>query len=271
MNEIFIRLNDANSYLTLFLVLVRLAGFFQVLPVFGSSAIPPIVKIMISVVLGVFLLLFLKIPAYNLNNTSWLLFGVLVVKELAIGVFFGLALRIVFFGLLYAMDIVSSMLGLSYASLFDPLEAENSIVLGAIIDVLALLFFLSLNLHHQVIQLMFDSFQWVSPVTLDLQKISYLAVSKFLSQIFLLGLSFAMPLLVSSILVNLSLGFLNRSVPQFNVFLIGSSLVIILGFLILALSLPIFLQTFIEFWNKNFEEAMTILRALGNGAASATP
>jgi len=264
MDDLFYNLGKITNYWPFFLVLLRLGGFFQTVPIFGSAAIPQSVKIFISIIFAVFLFQFYKLPNFGVTNYSILEFFVLAVKEILLGALLGLALRVVFFGVLYAMDIASSMVGLSYASLFDPVESQNSLVLGSLVEILALLFFISLNLHHQLIQVIFQTFEVINPIQLSFQKLSYLAVTDFLSSIFLLGLGFAMPMVVSSILLNLVLGFLNRSVPQFNVFLVGTSLVVLFAFILIWLSLPIFLETFVQQWYIQMNALKVLIESLSN-------
>jgi flagellar biosynthetic protein FliR len=63
-----------------------------------------------------------------------------------------------------------------------------------------------------------------------------------IGSVFVLGIKLAAPVMVSLLAINVVLGIMARSFPQMNVFMLSMPLHIGIGFLILGLSLPVFLH-----------------------------
>ncbi len=61
------------------------------------------------------------------------------------------------------------------------------------------------------------------------------------SEIFIVALKIAAPVMISLLMISVAMGVLARTVPQMNVFLIGFPVQITVGSLVLVSSLPLFL------------------------------
>ncbi|MBL0691936.1 MAG: flagellar biosynthetic protein FliR [SAR324 cluster bacterium] len=262
MNSLFFQLADIQGYLGFFLLLLRMGGFFQTMPIFGQGAIPFIVKLFISIVLSIFFYKFYELPNFDFSLLNILDFGILGIKEVLLGVLLGILLRVVFYAVLYAADLISNMIGFSYASFFNPQDNQPSVIIGIFLELVAVLLFLSFGLHHFLVSFIYNSYLLVPPLSFGLSNFSYMAATSFISQIFLLGLSFAGPMVAGAIILNLSLGFANRSVPQMNVFLVGTALLIFLSLAFLAISMPFFAEAFRSGWFKTVDMINDILPLL---------
>lgn len=236
------------NYLVFFLVLLRLAGFMQTVPLFGSGAVPILVRLFFSIVLAVFFFNFYPPPAVEFSLLNALDFLLIAVAEIFLGVLLGLLLRVVFFAVLSAADIISNMIGFSYASFLNPQDNQPSATLGVFLELFAVLIFLAMDFHHFLVEFMYQSYALLPVFEYNIRQFSYISVTNFANQIFILGLVFASPMIASSVILNLSLGFANRSVPQMNVFLVGTSLLVGLSIVFLAISMPFFGEAFYNAW-----------------------
>ncbi|HKL24784.1 MAG TPA: flagellar biosynthetic protein FliR, partial [Desulfuromonadales bacterium] len=104
-------------------------------------------------------------------------------------------------------------------------------------NVLAILIFLSLDIHHIFLRALVYSYEVLPPGQLDLAggAIPYLMV--LAGNMFVLGVKFSAPVLAVLLLSGLVLGILSRVFPQLNVFMLSFPLNIGLAFLTIGLTL----------------------------------
>jgi flagellar biosynthetic protein FliR len=99
-----------------------------------------------------------------------------------------------------------------------------------------------MNGHHYMLTGLMDSYQWLPLSNEIFSRIMSGGVTEFLtrtfSNTFLLALQVSAPLVVAMFLTDLGLGFLTKTAPQFNIFVIGIPLKIIVGLILLILLLP---------------------------------
>jgi flagellar biosynthetic protein FliR len=67
-----------------------------------------------------------------------------------------------------------------------------------------------------------------------------------MQQVFMLGLRMVIPFYCSLLLADIGLGFLARTVPQMNIFVLGMPLKMGLGFIVLTMVLPLLVDTLQE-------------------------
>jgi flagellar biosynthetic protein FliR len=67
-------------------------------------------------------------------------------------------------------------------------------------------------------------------------------ISNF-SEVFELSFKVAMPVMVTIFIANVTLGFLAKTVPQMNVFVVGMPMKVAIGMVLLTLTAPLFVKT----------------------------
>ncbi|MNI69408.1 Flagellar biosynthetic protein FliR [compost metagenome] len=140
-------------------------------------------------------------------------------------------------------------------------------ILGNFNYLIATLLFLSINGHHYLLDAIIRSYNWI-PLSNELfQKIYNGNVSEFLittfSQSFMLAFQMAAPLIVALFLTDVALGFLARTAPQFNVFVIGIPLKIIVGLVVLLLLVSSFVYAFQHLFEFMFKSLQNLLGVIG--------
>jgi flagellar biosynthetic protein FliR len=234
----FLSLNE----FTLFtLVLGRVAGIFSSLPLFGGERVPMNIRVVLTLAMTLVCFPILKLSAQTLPSDFPSLF-LIVVAETLIGFTLGIVAKSVFGAVEFCGQIVGMQMGFSMASLFDPAMGQQQLM-SLFQSLLAMLLFLTLGAHHVFIRAMVESYALI-PVGgwhVSGELIAFLVATT--SGIFLLGVKLAAPVMVALLATSVVLGVMARSFPQMNIFMISMPLNIAVGFMVLGLSLLVFLHT----------------------------
>lgn len=215
--------------------LLRIGAVMMSAPVLGAQFVPARVRLLLAVAMT--LALFPVLPAppvLAVFSAPWFL---AVAQQLVVGVAMGFALQLVFEAVLVGGELASYGMGLSFATLADPLNGEDISALSQLFLVLATLLFLALDGHHVLILAMADSYRTL-PVGQGLPPDLPMKLVQFAGQTFSGGLAIALPAVIALLVVNLSFGFVSRAAPSLNLFSIGFPLTLLFGLVVLALTLP---------------------------------
>jgi flagellar biosynthesis protein FliR len=234
----FISLGD----FTLFtLVLGRLAGIFSALPLFGGSRVP--LKIRVVAILAMTMTCFpiLHLKAGGLPGDILSLF-ILIIAEVMIGVTLGFVAKAVFGAVEFCGQLVGMQMGFSMSTMFDPTMGQIPLM-SLFQSLLAMLLFLSLGAHHMFIRAMVDSYALIPIGGWHMSSSLITFLTTVTTGVFILGVKLAAPVMVALLATTVILGVMARSFPQMNVFIISMPVNIGVGFVILGLSLLVFLKT----------------------------
>lgn len=210
---------------------VRTLAMLTASPVVGEEVTPVTVRILLSLVLAV-IMLPLTTGAAVIDPFS--MQGVLAtIEQAVIGGVLGLAFHfsMAVVGVLGFM--VSSQMGFSMAVMNDPVNGQSSDVVSALLSVLAMIVFFSIDGHLVLAGVIGGSFRaW--PLghgygPLLLQTVAYNA-----AWIFSAAMLLALPIVFSTLVVQLGFGFLNRVAPSLNLFALGFSVITLFGLLMLG-------------------------------------
>jgi len=81
----------------------------------------------------------------------------------------------------------------------------------------------------------------------------------WIAEVFQGALLIALPAVAAILLVNLAFGVMTRAAPQINIFAVGFPITIIAGFIMIMLSLPVFLPQFAALLEAGFLQMLVIL------------
>ena len=216
---------------TLFLVMLRCAGFVISAPIFGHRSVPGPVKAGLIAVLSI-----------TLGNGVAVAVGaqpmlLAAPVELAIGVGLGLTMAAGCAVVDAASRLLSIQMGLSLGAVFDPVGGEASTPFEPLFAVLAGLLFLALNLHQAVVRILAESFTAL-PIGGALPSGLFGALASLIAIALELAIKVAMPLALVLLLVELAVALVSRAIPQVNVFFLGLPLKILAGIALVAVALP---------------------------------
>jgi flagellar biosynthesis protein FliR len=128
---------------------------------------------------------------------------------------------------------MSISMGLGVASVFNPQFGETLGPLSLFYSLMGMGLFFVLDIHHYFIEAIVRSF--------DMGALQYNGVFEAIMKInaifFPLAFKIAAPIFLVQVLVNLSMGFLSKAMPQANIFFVSFPLLIGAGIIFMALSL----------------------------------
>ena len=214
------------------------------LPGYGEPLVPPRVRLLLALLISVLVtpLVAESLPAMP---ASALILGLLVVGEALVGFFLGSIARIFMATLMTAGMIIAYMSALANALTNDPSAAQQGSIAGTFLHLVALMLIFALDLHHQLLLAVVDSYQLFEPgQPLPVGDFSEM-LSRVVAKIFLLAVQIAAPFIAVGMTFYLGVGLLARLMPQIQVFFVAMPVQVALGITMLGLAVPIVLSWFI--------------------------
>lgn len=197
----------------------RITAFMAASPLWGHSSVPNRVKVGLAALVSVVIAPLLP-PLPDIPVVSWAGVGILA-EQMLIGVAMGLVMRVTFAAVQATGEFIGLQMGLAFATFFDPNSGTNMVVLSRILYIISLLMFLAFNGHLIVLEILATSFVTL-PIGLGgFNPGAFEMLARYGSTIYVSGMLLALPLVGSLLVINLTLGILNRSAPQLTVFNIG--------------------------------------------------
>ena len=219
------------------LVFVRCSAMLLVSPMFGAQNSPLQVRIFTTLAIAGALTCALK-PAIGPVPSEMYLFVASVLKELLAGLLIGTFMSLVLLAAQMAGAIIDMDMGLSLSQEFSPLTGVSVTVVSQFKYMLALVLFLSMNCHHQMILAFARSYETMPALTYDSIPAVRSGIVSLVGSLSLLALQMAAPVIAVSMIVDAGLGMVNKAVPQIQAMLVGLPAKMILGMLALSLGLP---------------------------------
>ncbi len=230
-----------NTVIAFLLVMFRIAGMLVSAPLFSMRSIPPQAKIGLAFTIA--LILFPLHSANLVVPKDLIQFSVMAIQETMIGLLLGFVASLVFTAVQMAGEYISVQMGLSIASVLDPVTQTQTPVLGQFFFYLAAMLFLSLNVHHGLIMGVDRSFDWI-PLGHAIGEGKLTAgimaerMIKLTSDMFVMSLMIGVPVMGVLLLTEVSLGLVAKVMPQMNVFMVALPLKVALGLLLILMSIP---------------------------------
>lgn len=246
------------------LVLCRIGGLFAALPMFGGRRLPNRIKIVAVLAITVVCLPILKITPPPLPQDAFSL-GLLIVRELLIGLTLAFITQIVFAAVELSGQIIGLQMGFSISSVIDPTLGNQMQIMSVMQTLLASLFFLSLNIHHAFIRAIVDSFSIIPLGGWSMSEALIQFLIRSTTDVFVLGIRLAAPVMVALLLTSVVLGIMARAFPQMNVFMVSFPLNIGLGFLVLGMTLLLFFHVLEISFGALTGQVTTLFRLLAKG------
>jgi flagellar biosynthesis protein FliR len=224
-----------NTTFTNFLILmVRLGIIMAFLPFFSSQQLPRQFKVGLTMVLG-----FMLAPVISMQIRPTDI-PVILVQEVILGMTMGFAVRLIFWSVETAGGLISDAMGLSMATLLNP-EIGRSTEVSTLLGLMAMLLFLAMDMHHDLIYLIVKSYDLVPVTQIHTEALLNRAIA-LTSQLFAFAIKLAAPVLVGMLLINILMGFIYKAAPQMNIFFVSMPVHILIGLLILALATPVLIH-----------------------------
>src|SRR6202012_1323183 len=230
------------------LVFARTGTMLMLLPGLGEQNISPRLRLTIALILaGVLLPLHQR--AYHIDTSALGPTIVLLVEEILIGAVLGLTARLTISALEVAGSVIAQQLGLGFVTAVDPTQGEQGVLVGNFLTMLAITMIFATDLHHLVIAALNDSYELFRPGEVPLLGDVAALTTKTIATAFRIGIQLSAPFLVFGLVFNIGLGVLARLMPQMQVYFVGATLSILVGFLIRAILLVSMMGVFLSYFN----------------------
>ncbi|MBY0010086.1 flagellar biosynthetic protein FliR [Paenibacillus typhae] len=248
------------SFPVFLLIFCRITSFFVVVPVFSSRSIPLQFKIGLS--------FFVSMIVFSSGGTGItvpqdLTYVILIIREVLIGLLLGFIGYLMFMTIQTAGSFIDIQIGFAIANVIDPLTGTSAPIFGNFKYMIALTMFVIMNGHHHLLNAIVYSYDWVPIDNIMFFKMLDGSLSDFLvrsfAQSFMLAFQMAAPLVTALFLTDVGLAFLARTAPQYNVFVIGVPLKIIIGLALFLILMPSLAYLFQNLYDIMFESMQNLL------------
>lgn len=235
----------------------RVTGLFVAAPILGHSAIPPQVKVPLTLLLGYFLYPYAATQPLNLEP-GLLPLVLLGTREFLYGMVIGFLFQIIFYGIEFGGGLIGYQIGFAMVNIVDPTTSTSVPIIGQFKLLLATLIFLLINGHHVVLQALFESFKLVPLGHVGFKPPALTDLTKFAGAAFAIGVKVSAPVIVTLFITDVCLGIVARTMPQMNILIVGFQVKIGVGLLVLGVSLPVFIYVFTQLFDKMSLDALQI-------------
>jgi flagellar biosynthetic protein FliR len=209
----------------------RVAGFFMVMPLFGSRLVTPRIRLLLALLTSAVLTPIL--PPMPVIESVGLATFLIIAQQVLIGIALGFALDVLMQIFILSGQMVAMQTGLGMAMMIDPSNGVNVAVVAQWFMVFVNLLFISLNGHLIAIEILADSF-FVLPVGGEtLSTDTLMAIAKLATWMFAAATVLALPALAAMLVVNIAFGVMARLAPQLNIFAVGFPVTMMLGLIVI--------------------------------------
>ncbi len=225
------------------IIFFRVGGIIFMMPFIGSENVPRMVRIGLSLVITIVL-----VPTLNIDSVvlpeNLVSYVVVLFKELLVGMALGYIAMLIFNGIQFAGGLVGFQMGLRIGNVIDPMSEEQISVIGTMQNLLAVLIYVSMFWDHFLFKAMAASFHVIPIAGVQLEAPLATELIRMTGQVFIIALKMGAPILAALFLADVALGFIARTAPQINVFIIGFPVKVGMGILLLGITLPFFSYVF---------------------------
>lgn len=224
------------------LVSIRFLGLFYVAPAIVGASFPVPFVFWLSVFMSM-----IVVPLMGGDVPVVLFSGILPLflagaREILVGIFIGFFSACPFYVLQVAGRMIGTSMGLAMVSVLDPISQDEESIIGQFQILVGLWFFLYWNGHMLLVRAVSESFRLLPLGGMGLAVASDMGLAKWAGDLFVMSFMVSIPFYGALLLADIGLGFLARTVPQMNVFILGLPIKIGLGIFLLMVLLPVMVE-----------------------------
>jgi flagellar biosynthetic protein FliR len=241
-------------------MLFRVGALIIASPVFGRNVIPGRVKIALMASLA--FLFFTATPqTVAIEYTSLIGFALIAAKEMLLGIALAFVTNMFFSLVFVSGQLIDTQIGFGIAQVYDPQSGAQVPILGNMMNMILLIVFFGTDGHMRLIEIIYVTLHKLPVGSLGFTPAIGLAALEIFLRSFMLGVMVAMPVVASGLILEFAFGVLMRTVPQLNVFVVGVPIKMLVGFLVLMVSIP----AFVNFSSNIFSEMFSAVEKMFAG------
>ncbi len=229
---------------------VRVLAMMWVGPLFSHPAVGARVRVVAALMVA---WVAAPVGVGRLAGPHWDLASIAaaVAVELLVGLAVGVGAMLVFTAMMLLGELLAVQGGLGAAQTIDPATGGSSPAIGMALESFALLIFLAIDGHHDLIRGITATFEFM-PVGGALPSTDvFLEIARLGQAVWQVAFQIAAPVTVAIFVQNVATGVLGRAMPQLNILIVNLPLHVGLVFLILGLGASDFVHAMkdsIEIW-----------------------
>ena len=245
----------------IFLVTLRMVGFFVSAPFFSGQYVNNYIKVGLSFVLANVVVATGVIKSVSYSNGIFGYF-VLGIKEVAMGLFLGYIATIVLNIIVMVGEMIDFQIGFTMASVMDPLSGEQMPITGNLYHFVIISIMLITNMHHEMIKTISYSYNIVGLGKFNLTQAVFDIHMEILTDVFITAIKLASPIIGIMLIINVGLGVLVRTLPQMNMFVVGLPIKIYVSLYVMILITPAMIMSFSYIFDKINVDLIKILKGM---------
>lgn len=224
-----------DTYIVGFILLFfRFAALFMAVPIFSHNSIPVTIKTSMA--------FFFTIVFYSSMQSTDIAITVpsiviAILTELLFGLAIGIILQLAFNAITFAGGQISFMMGFSMATAIDPQNGISMPIISQFLSLIALMILFAIDMHHWILLFVDESLQNIPLGGFLMSEDLFNYTIQAASNMFLVGFMIAFPIIALSWLADVIFGMLMKTMPQFNLLVIGFPIKIMVSFVVIIATL----------------------------------
>jgi len=225
----------SDTYIVGFILLFfRFGALFMAVPIFSHNSIPMNVKAALAFFFTI--VFYPSMPPLDIPITTPAIV-VAILSELLFGLAIGVVLQIAFNAITFAGGQISFMMGFSMASAIDPQTGVSMPIISQFLSLIALMVLFAIDMHHWMLLFIDGSLEKIPLGGFLMSENLFKYIVTATSNMFMVGFMIAFPIIALSWLADVIFGMLMKTMPQFNLLVIGFPIKIMVSFVVLIATL----------------------------------
>ncbi|TKI68424.1 flagellar type III secretion system protein FliR [Sulfurimonas crateris] len=225
----------SDTYIVGFILLFfRFGALFMAVPIFSHNSIPMNVKAALAFFFTI--VFYPSMPPLEIPITMPSIV-VAILGELLFGLAIGVVLQIAFNAITFAGGQISFMMGFSMASAIDPQTGVSMPIISQFLSLIALMVLFAIDMHHWMLLFIDSSLEKIPLGGFLMSENLFRYIIMATSNMFMVGFMIAFPIIALSWLADVIFGMLMKTMPQFNLLVIGFPIKIMVSFVVLIATL----------------------------------
>ncbi len=221
----------SETYIVGFILLFfRFAALFLAAPIFSHKNIPMNIKAAMAFFFTV--VFYSAMPEVEIEITVPTVF-LAILSELFFGMAIGIVLLLAYNVITFAGGMISFMMGFSMASAIDPQTGVSMPIISQFLSLMGLMILLEIDIHHWLLAFIDRSLSSVPLGGFLMSEDLFTYIIQASSNMFVVGFMIAFPIIALSWLADVIFGMLMKTMPQFNLLVIGFPIKIMMAFAVL--------------------------------------
>lgn len=246
------------------LLLFRMGGLVVTSPIFGRVQVPNTVKVSFAVAVTMLAFHYYP-PVADIAYSSLLGFFMVCLGELLIGLALAFVTNMFFTLVFTGGQLIDMQIGFGIVNVYDPQNNTQVPMTGNIMNILMLIVFWGVNGHFKLLDILFGTLTTLPVGNVHMSPEIGTVMLEVFSKTFTLGVMVGLPIIASGLIIEICFGALMRTVPQLNMFVVGMPIKLLIGLLLLALTLPVFVTFSSSIFDQMYQSLDLVFSAFYTG------